>query len=639
MSAIEALEGGDVVRMGDVMIAMRDRVRLATDIYLPARDGKPISARMPVLLERTPYDKRGRRAAEISVADRSPMTQQTLAARLVRAGYAVAMQDCRGRHRSEGTFAKYLGEAEDGFDTIAWLAAQSWCDGRVGTFGLSYCAHVQTAAACLSPPALAGMLLDSGGFSNAFQGGIRQGGAFELKQATWAFNHAKESPCAKADARIASALAAQDIHAWFRRMPWSEGTSPIAAVPEYESYLLEQWRGECFTPAWQIPALYAQGFVDRIPDVPILLMSSWYDPYPRTVTENYLALRNAPGRTAPLWLVLGPWLHGRRSDSWSGDIEFGPDATLDGALARDYTDFRIRFFDAILGRVEKTPSEPRVRYFRMGGGPGTRNANDRLVHGGNWIAANDWPPPGTRIAPYYLHADGTLSTAPPTSPQTLAYDFDPANPVPSIGGTITSGAPVMEGGAFDQHESERFFGCSSPGRPLADRADVMVFETAPLTQDIEITGPVTARLCVSASTPDTDLTIKLIDHYPPSAEFPEGFAMNVTDGIQRLKFHSGYAEPRLLEPGRIYEVEVHAFPTSNLFKAGHRIRLDVSSSNFPHFDVNPNTGAPAGIPGARQVARISLYMGPQHQSAVLLPTVKGAEPLTLAGRRPEKEAT
>lgn len=630
---------GGVVRLGDIMIAMRDGVRLATDIYLPARDGKPLPGPWPVLLERTPYDKRGRREAEISVADRKPMLQETLASRLVRAGYAVAMQDCRGRHRSQGVFAKYTGEAEDGFDTIAWLAAQPWSAGRVGTFGLSYCAHVQMAAACLAPPALAGMLLDSGGFSDAFQGGIRQGGAFELKQATWAFKHARESALAKGDAAAVATLDQQDIRAWFRRMPWSTGSSPIAAMPEYEDYLLEQWRSECFTAEWRQPALYALGYIDRIPDVPILLMSSWYDPYPRTATDNYVALRQAAGRTAPLSLVLGPWLHGRRSDSWAGDAEFGPDATLDGALARDYTDFRITFFDAVFGREphrDRQREARRVCYFRMGGGSGRRNAKGRLEHGGQWIGADDWPLPQARMAAYHLSASGQLTTDLPSLPRTLTYTFDPADPVPSIGGTITSGAPVMEGGAFDQRESERFFGSRPPYRPLAERPDVLVFATEPLAADVEITGPVTAHLFVAVSTPDTDLTIKLIDVYPPSADHPDGFAMNVTDGIQRLRFRNGYERADLLEPGVIYEVAVHAFPTSNLFKAGHRIRLDVSSSNFPHFDVNPNTGAPASERVPRAVARITLYMGPEQPSRVMLPVIVGALPLKLFAAREER---
>jgi putative CocE/NonD family hydrolase len=608
----------------EIMVAMRDGVQLATDVYLP-----PGSGPFPVLLERTPYDKRGTRAAEISVADRTPQPQAQLAAQFVAHGYAVVIQDCRGRHRSEGHFEKYVGEAPDGFDTLAWIAQQPWSTGRVGMFGLSYCAHVQMAAASLAPPALAAMLLDSGGFSDAFQGGIRQGGAFELKQATWAFNHAKQSRAAEADPLIKAALDAQDIKAWFARLPWKPGHSPLAALPEYESYMFEQWREECDSDYWKQPGLNALAFLERIPDIPILLMSSWYDPYPRTATDNFVALKRA-GRSAPLWLVLGPWMHGRRSERWSGDADFGDDATLDGALAQNYLDFRLRFFDSVFfpQRAPQAPV-PAVRYFRMGGGPGRRTAEKRLAAGGQWMETSDWPPQGTRDSHWYLHADGGMATEPDGAATSLEYDFDPDRPVPSIGGTITSGAPIMEGGAFDQRESPRFFGARAPFLPLASRADVLVFETAPLDRDLEITGPIAAELYVSCSTPDTDLTIKLIDVYPPSPDDPEGFAMNVADGIQRLRFRDGYAAPRLMTPGHIYRVRVEAFPTSILFKAGHKMRLDVSSSNFPHFDVNPNTGAPAWRAGPKAVARVTLHLGGQHASRLILPASGSAKPLKL----------
>ena len=340
----------------------------------------------------------------------------------------------------------------------------------------------------------------------------------------------------------------------------------------------EQWRAELFDESWRVPSLYALGHIDRVPDVPILIMSSWYDPYPRTATDDFMALRRG-GRRSPLWLVMGPWLHGRRSDSHSGDAEFGPDATLDGALAADYTAFRLAFFEAAFKpQAGDTAGEPVVRYFRMGGGSGRRDANGRILHGGAWMKADDWPLPAAIPTAYHLNADGSLSTARQTAHKaSRTWDFDPANPVPSIGGTITSGEPIMVGGGFDQREDARFFGCKPPYGPLAERADVLVFETEPLIADVEVTGAVSARLYVAVSTPDTDLTIKLIDVYPPSQDYPDGFAMNIADGIQRLKFSNGYERAELLVPGEVVQVEVHAFPTSNLFKAGHRIRLDVSS--------------------------------------------------------------
>ena len=203
----------------------------------------------------------------------------------------------------------------------------------------------------------------------------------------------------------------------------------------------------------------------------------------------------------------------------------------------------------------------------------------------------------------------------------MSFDFDPQHPVPTIGGSVTSGEPVMAGGAFDQTEGPRFFGSREPYIPLAVRPDVLVFETTALTADIEVTGPIMAKIWVSSDRPDTDITIKLIDIYPPSADYPQGFAMNLTDGILRLRYRKSWERPEMLELGMPTEVTVTAFPIANLFKQGHRIRLDVSSSNFPHFDVNPNTGAPEGQGLTRQVARNTVYLDRDRPSHVVLPII------------------
>lgn len=621
----DVLDQGRVVRWPDQMITMPDGVRLATDLYFPAEGGKILEGRRPVLLERTPYDKRSASHSEISVHDRTPRSREAVACAFVRAGYIVAMQDCRGRYQSEGSFSKYTGEAADGAETVEWLAAQPWCDGRVATHGLSYSAHTQMALASLAPTGLAGMLLDSGGFSNAYQGGIRQGGAFELKQATWAYKQAHLSPVAKADPLVATALKQEDIRAWFHRLPWKPGHSPLRWVPEYEAYFFSQWQAECFDESWQKPGLYALGYLDTLPDVPILLMSSWYDPYPRTAIENFTALTSG-GRRSPAYLVLGPWLHGRRSDSFSGDVDFGPAATLDGSLAPDFMAFRLDWMARVFGTAT-TPPPPAVRYFRMGGGSGTRRSDGRLDHGGAWMQAETWPPQAAR-QDFFLTAEGGFRPTPPEVPQaSRSYLSDPKNPVPTIGGAITSGDPIIERGGFDQREDPRFFGCQPPYLPLASRADVLVFETPPLSHDLDITGPVTAEIFVSSSAPDLDLCIKLIDVYPPSADYPQGFALNLTHGIQRCRFRDGWEAPRLMEPGAIYKIQVEAFPTANLFKAGHRLRLDIASSNFPHFDVNPQTGAPAWESGPTQVADVRIYTDAAHPSRLVLAPVTNAKPL------------
>jgi len=245
-----------------------------------------------------------------------------------------------------------------------------------------------------------------------------------------------------------------------------------------------------------------------------------------------------------------------------------------------------------------------------------------MEHGGRWRAERDWPLPDLKLTEYYLHADGRLAPEKPgLGNEQITYDFDPHHPVPSAGGTITSGEPVMRGGAYDQREGPRFFGSREPFVPFAARPDVLVFETAALAQDVEVTGPIVAKLWVSSDRVDTDFTIKLIDMHPPNDDYPEGFAMNVTDGILRVRYRDSWEHPQLLNADEVVSIKVEAFPTSNLFKRGHRIRLDVSSSNFPHFDVNPNTGAPEGTGLDAQIARNSVYLNQDRPSHVILPIV------------------
>lgn len=606
------MSAGEDIRRRTERIRARDGVHLATDIYLPRGEGP-----WPALLERTPYGRRGTNHADRSLEDPVPRPKPEIAARFARAGYAYVLQDCRGRFDSEGEFTKYLNEQQDGVDTLGWIAAQPWCDGRIATLGFSYGAHVQTALAAAAPAGLAAMFVDSGGFSSAFHSGIRQGGAFELKQLTWALKHARLAPATAADPVRRAALEAADIREWARVMPWTRGHSAVAAAPEYEAYVIEQWSRECFDSFWQRPELYARGFYDCFADVPMVHMSSWYDPYALTATENFAALSKI--KRGPVRLLMGPWTHGQRSVSHAGAVDFGSAATLDGNVAPDYVTLRRDFFDRGL-RLRAAPDwlAAPVTLFVMGGGTGTRTAEGRLHHGGEWMRTTDWPPPEARAAEWYLHGGGGLGTTRPRRGADVTWAFDPRDPVPTIGGAIASGAPLMEAGAFDQRETRDTYGARHPGRALAEREDVQVFETGPLDAEVLVVGPVVARLWVSTSARDTDFTVKLVDVHPPSRDWPDGFAMNLTHGIQRLRFRSGYARPKLAEPGRVYAIEVTLFPTANRFLVGHRIRIEVSSSNFPHFDVNPNTGAPAGVPSEPVVAVNRLHLGPARPSHVVL---------------------
>ena len=610
-------QAGVSVVLRDVMVPMRDGVRLATDIYLPANDG----TRFPVILERTPYDKTAPSRSERTPANPVPLGRAEVAEFFVDRGYVVVYQDCRGRYKSEGEFVKYLSDGHDGYDTCGWILAQPWCNGRIGTMGLSYAAHTQGALGSAAAPGIAAMFLDSGGFSNAYQGGIRQGGAFELKQATWAFTNALQSPEVTRDPSTLAAMRAIDIRDWFRRMPWKRGDSPVSLAPEYEAYLFEQWEHGTFDAYWKQLGIYAAGFYDQYVDAPMVHVSSWYDPYPRTATENFMELSKR--KRGPVRLILGPWTHGDRQLTYAGDVDFGAAATVDGNLASDFLSLRLRWFDRWLKGIRNgVDDEPKVRVFVMGGGSGRKNVAGRLDHGGRWRAERDWPLPGTRWAPFYFHRTGELSRDRQREDFTWdEYVFDPRDPVPTIGGAVTSGRPVMEGGAYDQREDPRFFGAREPYRPLAERSDVLTYQTPPLERATEVTGPISARLWISSDCPDTDFTIKLVDVYPPSDDYADGFAMNLTDGILRVRYRDSWERPRLMVPGTIYAITVDAFPTSNLFARGHRIRIDVSSSNFPRFDVNPNTGEGEARATHTRRARNRLYLDRPRPSHVVLPII------------------
>jgi putative CocE/NonD family hydrolase len=610
----------EVVIESDVMVTMRDGVRLATDIHRPARDGRALEGPFPVVLERTPYGKGMPSRAEIDRdGDGKPMSRAEVAASFVRHGYVVVYQDCRGRYGSEGEFVKYLSEGQDGVDTIGWIRQQPWCDGRIAMMGLSYAAHTQVAPACLAPEGLAALVVDCGGFSNAYRSGIRQGGALEMKQWTWAYTQAKESVAAERDPLVRKALEAEDIRAWFAAMPWKPGHSPLRWAPEYEDYVFDQWRHGDFGPFWRQLGIYAEGYYDEFADVPQVHMSSWYDAYVKTATDNFVALKAR--KKSPVRLIMGPWLHGDRNVPYSGDVDFGPAATFDGHIDVNWRTFRRRWYDHwIMGEANGVDAEPTVRLFLMGGGSGRRNPEGRLDHGGRWIAADDWPLPATHFTSYYLHPDGLLSPEPPAADaRPLSYNYDPANPVPTIGGQLTSGRPVFSGGAFDQREDPRFFGCTRPGLPLSARHDVLVFETPPLAEDMAVIGPIKVHLHVSSDCPDTDFTAKLVVIYPPSEDYPRGFAMNLTDGILRCRYRESWEAPSFMEPGRIYAITIEPFATCNLFKAGQRIRLDISSSNFPKFDVNPNTGEPEGEARLKRVAVNTVHIDRAHASHIVLP--------------------
>jgi uncharacterized protein len=324
--------------------------------------------------------------------------------------------------------------------------------------------------------------------------------------------------------------------------------------------------------------------------------------------ENYVCLSRS--KRSKMQLILGPWTHGDRSLSYAGEVEFGPAAPVDINLAEDFFDLRRRWFDRwIKGVANGVDEEPAVRVFVMGGGSGQRNPDGRLEHGGRWRSASEWPLPQTRWIRLYLRRDRSLTAALPTEASAgLDYAFDPRNPAPTLGGAISSGEPIMYAGAFDQSVA-------------TGRADVLVFTTPPLDHDTEITGPITVNLWIASDAPDTDFTAKLIDVYPPNADYPHGFAMNLTEGLLRARYRDSWERPTPMAPGEVYAITIELFPVANLFRRGHRLRLDISSSNFPHFDVNPNSGEPEGSWERPRTAQNHVFTAANRPSHILLPVI------------------
>ncbi len=585
----------------NLMVPMRDGVRLATDIYRPSRGGVPLEERLPVLLQRTPYGKTGSSLVESALS-------------FAANGYVVALQDVRGTYASEGVFTKYIGEGQDGYDTIEYLAKLPYSNGKVGMWGTSYAAHVQANAAKLSPPALATIVLNMGGMSNGWDHKVRNHGAFELQQLTWAF---RQLEVESDDPLVKEHLARSPIESWLEALPLRKGLNPLSIAPNFEDYILEMaTHGDYDDDYWKHRDVNWQEHYDATLDIPMIHISGWYDSYAGGTLQNFVELSKR--KTSPVHLLMGPWTHGGNTRSYAGDVEFGPDAAR-----RDFPrEFHLRWFDRFLKGAAGAAPE-RIALFVMGGGDGHKDENGRLVHGGRWITLSSWPPPEATTTRYYFHGDGSLGRDAPTERESsTTYTFDPRDPVPTMGGAFSSTSPVFEPGAYHQEEREGIYGAKPPYLPLGARPDVVVFQTEPLAKDVEVVGGIEVELHASSTAVDTDFTVKLVDVYPPSSDFPSGFEMNLTDGILRARYRNGPERQQLMTPGETYRMKLEPFPTANLFKKGHRIRVDVSSSNFPRFDVNPNTGEPLGMNRRMERADNTLYHDALRPSHVVLPIVE-----------------
>ena len=570
-----ASEPGDtsLVRHLSIPVEMRDGVRLATEVYLPV--GIPLQG---VIVERTPY---GRKPASW-LASRDSYYRYI--EHLCLNGCVVVIQDCRGTGDSEGEFVKYVSEADDGFDTLAWIRRQEWWSGRVYLTGRSYSAHAALAAVVAGAPDVHGIFLDCGGFWSAYHEGIRQGGAFEIKQATWAFEAAKRRASENGNALLLGALENQRLEHWVRPTAWQYGQSPLRFLPEDETALLELWDREEYDDYWKQPSLSARGRAGEMAPFPSLHITGWYDLYTLSTVSLFQEMGDRPDGDA--YLIIGPWTHCALDEAAAGDVDFGDDATIQGAVGNDYLGMRTQWFSYCAHRSPHFG--PRVRFFVMGGGTG-RRVRGRLHHGGQWLRSDVWPPRSLTMKRLWLGDRGDLAEAPPREASVLSYRYDPQSPVPTIGGSVGSYSGILAPGAFDQREDSRVFGAAAPFLPLVARPDVLSFATAPLREDLVVVGEIELAMDFTTTGADTDVTVKLVDVYPPSDEYHEGFAMNICDTIVRLRHHEEFEVLASGPGGTTYRVTVTLPPTANRFVAGHSLRIDVSSSNFPRFDVNNNT--------------------------------------------------
>jgi len=538
----------------------------------------------------------------------------------------VILQDVRGRYASEGHWRPLRDDVNDGVDTAAWIGKQPWSDGTIGTMGSSYDGGTQHALAIGNAPYVKAMF-PRNAMSDIGLYGVRHNGAFELRFANWVIGlgnvpgatdpaetakRANEDPTAIAALVDFGTRAREFVH----QLPLVRGATPLRFAPDYEGWLIEAMSHGDYDRFWKDSGSSVIDHLAEYKDVAEYHTTGWYDSWTASVANiNYVSLRKA--KKSLQRLIIGPWLHSAEFLNYAGEAQFTDDAAVD--LPRMHLAWYNHWLKGIDNGVER---EMPVRIYVMGGGDAHKTKEGRIFVGGHWREEPDWPLARAVKTLYYLHADGELSVNRATDPP-RTYRFDPRNPVPTIGGNLSSQGNLAFAGAADQRCRPNFWQCIDTS-PFSSRPDVLVFQTAPLASDVEVTGRLIVNLWASTDSRDTDFTAKLIDVYPPNADFPDGVALNISDSIVRGRYRKGPGKAELLTPGRPYEFTIEMYPTALLFKRGHRIRLDISSSNFPRFDVNPNTGEPLNGNTQWRVALNTVYMDLQHPSHLTLPIVPPA---------------
>ena len=556
--------------------AMRDGVVLRADVWRPDKPG-----RFPVLLTRTPYDKTHPRISLSASLDPR---------RVVPHDYVMVFQDTRGRFASDGNpndFSRT--NVEDGYDTVEWAANLPYSDGNVGMFGISFMALTQWTAALSRPPHLRTIVPQQFGDDRLQYPGRSIGLAFNL---SWVINQSIDTLTKRADCgedvrslMDEAGAALNDLRTACEAVPLRGGLPFIHEVsPLYDAWL-----------DVYVAAKRPRGLISRVTevDLPVLNIGGWYDPWCRNATDNFAASQQENASKTSLnvqKLMVGPWGHGQFED-YQGDLSFGMSSS---GLAAGIESLQIRWFDRWLKGIDQgIDSGPPVRLFVMGSN--------------RWRDEHEWPLARTVWTNYYLHSagrantssgDGTLDPTPPTDELPDVFVNDPRNPVPTVGAASVGMLEVN--GPRDQAR-------------VGSRSDVLIYTTASLTEDVEVTGPISATLFAATDARDTDWILKLVDVHP------DGRAFNLTDGVIRARFRNGIEE--LLQPGQVYEYHLDLQVTSNVFKRGHRIRIQISSTDFPRLHRNPNTGDPLLEDAALVPALQTVRHDAQHPSHVTLPII------------------
>ncbi|KYK21556.1 hypothetical protein AYK21_04615 [Thermoplasmatales archaeon SG8-52-2] len=516
------------VQKSTVMIPMRDGIKLATDVYLPSKNPEPHGS----ILIRTPYNKN---------------FLVLIGNNFANSGWPTIIQDMRGRFASEGVDEVFRTDNTDGPDTSAWIANQSWSNGKVATYGASASGNCQYYMASANPPDLACQFIQVA-TPNLYKHAIYQGGQFRYNM----------------------------IYKWLK----NQGSLHVLPeLYENENYTLEVWTNVSLEDDWQDI------------NVPAVHMGGWYDCFCQGIVDGFMGYQydGGPGAQGKSKLIMGPWTHGGPGRQQQGELIY-PKNSVNNFSSALFWEMVNEYTMDIPGSYDEWPA---VYYYVMGA------VNETGAPGNVWRSAEDWPPEHTDRN-WYIHEDGLLSTNYPGDYEALNYTYDPSDPVPTIGGQNLN----LPAGPYNQSEVET-------------RDDVLVFTSETLTEPYEATGQIIANLFVSSDCPDTDFTVKLTDVYP------DGRSMLITDGILRMRNRNGFDHWEFIEEGEVYEVEIDMWTTSYIWNTGHKIRMSISSSNYPRFLNNPNTDDPMAQNTTYNVAENTVYLDSSHPSCIILPEITG----------------